>query len=89
MKGLFDRWLSPIGEMARGFLLGNLAEPIMEERAKLQDTLLALLYADLLGLPLPGRFYALGLLPFFYRQLPGWKRRRLAEKDLTVVQDIM
>ncbi|MCL4425575.1 MAG: hypothetical protein M1299_01640 [Firmicutes bacterium] len=89
MNSQFSRLLGPLGELTRGFLLGNLAEPVLQERARVQETLLALLYAELLGLPVPGRYYALGLLPFFCRELPGWKRRRLAEKDLTVVHDLM
>ena len=65
----------------RAFLLGGLAQPLVQERAAIVDGLSVTLFGGLFGLPGYGNYYGLRLLPVFTPHLLGARRRLLKEKD--------
>jgi hypothetical protein len=80
-------WTSRCIDSLREFLEGaTIREPMLvalKERAMLERTLLVVVFGDTLGIPMPGSYYSLRLLPHFFRLMEPWKRRMLREKDWT------
>ncbi len=73
------------GTAVREFLFGMFAHEqvleIREMRGKLENLFLIVIFGDMLGLPVLPPYYALRLLPYTLRTLPGWKRRVLRERQ--------
>ena len=71
-----------VREFFWGLFLFDLWRETRELQRKQEDALLALVYGELLGLPLLRSPYALHLLPHTLPKLGEWKKRQLAERDV-------
>jgi hypothetical protein len=56
---------------------------VLKEKASQEQLMLVVMFGDILGIPLPRPYYALKLLPYVWRRLPGWKRSVLRQRDWT------
>jgi hypothetical protein len=69
----------------REFLYGMLAYEHVEQardmRGSMENLFLAVIFGDMVGLPVLPPYYALRLLPHTMGALPGWKRRVLRERQ--------
>ena len=69
----------------REFLYGMFAYEHVEQardmRASMENLFLAVVFGDMVGLPVLPPYYALRLLPHTLLVLPGWKRRVLRERQ--------
>ncbi len=69
----------------REFLFGMFVHEHVVEirglRGKLENLFLVVVFGDMVGLPVLPPYYALRLLPYALRTLPGWKRRVLRERQ--------
>jgi len=75
----------PRFQALREFLFGMFAyehvEQAREMRTSMENLFLAVVFGDMVGLPVLPPYYALRLLPHTLRVLPGWKRRVLRERQ--------
>jgi hypothetical protein len=80
-------WRSRCIDSLRDFLEGAIIrEPTlvaMKERSMLERTLLLVVFGYTLGIPAPGSYYSLRLLPHLFMVMEPWKRRMLRERDWT------
>ena len=69
----------------REFLYGMFAYEHVEQardmRSSMENLFLAVIFGDMVGLPVLPPYYALRLLPHTMGVLPGWKRRVLRERQ--------
>ncbi len=68
-------------EVLYGMTAYEFAQHALHRRAEAETLLLALLFGDMLGLPLLPPYYHLRLLPHVIPQIGAWKRRVLRERS--------
>jgi hypothetical protein len=75
----------------KDFLFGFAAHDHMiyaaKTKAGLGDLMTAVMFGDMLGLPIFRPYYGMRLLPHVLPRLQGWKRRMLKERDLVDALD--
>src|SRR5207302_1130146 len=85
---LIARWTRLRGAIAQ-FLYGltgyEFARHALEMRHELESVFMVVTFGDLIGVPVLPPYYSLRLLPYVTRQIAGWKRRMLRERDVTDV----
>jgi hypothetical protein len=76
-----------LGAALREFVYGmtgyEFARQAIETRAALENIFMAVVFGDMIGLPVIPPYYSLGLLPFVTPEILTWKRRVLRERDFT------
>ncbi len=78
----------------KDFLFGALYMDLYRESARLareyRDLINLLLLGEFLGVPILSTTVTLKLIPYLYGDIADWKRRQMAERDVTdEVPDIM
>ncbi|HLH26792.1 MAG TPA: hypothetical protein VK066_30065 [Chloroflexota bacterium] len=73
-------WLGALRELFYGMTGYEFAQHARQLRAERETLLLALVFGDMLGLPVLPPYYSLRLLPYAVPELERWKRRVLRER---------
>ncbi len=86
--------LKKIIQSFKEFLFGAFYMDLYRDSARMareyKDFINLLLLGEFLGLPILSTSITLRLIPYLYGDLANWKRRQLAERDVTdEVPDIM
>jgi hypothetical protein len=73
--------LRALREFFYGMFAFEHVEQARDIRASLETLFLAVLFGDMVGLPVLPPYYALRILPYTLSALPGWRRRVLRERQ--------
>jgi hypothetical protein len=76
-----------LGEIIYGATVYEMVRDLKKERAQINHLFVLVTFGDFLGVPILPPYYTLRLLPFMLKDMPGWKRSLLREKDLTDLCD--
>ena len=76
-------FLKFIREFLYGLLIHEMDLEMKKERGHLDNLFMAIVFGDLIGVPLLPPYYSMRLLPYLVPSIETWKRRILREKDLT------
>lgn len=78
----WHRWLKALKNFFYGMTAYEFERHALEERARLEDLFVLIIFGDLLGIPLLPPYYSLRLLPYAVPRLGAWKRRMLRERHV-------
>jgi hypothetical protein len=81
LRARLERAWRTLGEILYGLTGYEFALHALHRRAEVENLLLALLFGDMLGLPILPPYYSLRLLPYVVPQIAAWKRRVLRERS--------
>ena len=76
-----------LGEMIYGATIYEMVRDVQQERGRVENLFVLMVFGDLLGVPVLPPYYALRLLPFVVPSIETWKRSMLRERDLTDLAD--
>lgn len=85
-KASLSRWQRALAWL-RGFFYGmflyEFERTFRKERGQLEQLFMALVFGDMVGLPILPPYYTLRLLPYVIPVYHRWKHSVLRERDLT------
>ncbi len=76
-----------LGQIFYGATVYEMRRDLLKERAHLERLFILTVFGDLLGVPVLPPYYMLRLLPYVVKDIEGWKRSMLREKDITDLCD--
>lgn len=82
-----QRAITALGQMLYGATVYEMVRDLHKERAKLEHLFVAVVFGELLGIPVLPPFYTLRLLPYVLPHIEGWRRSMLRERDFTDLCD--
>jgi hypothetical protein len=75
-------WAQTIREFLWGMTGYEFAQHAVEMRSTMESLFMAVLFGDMVGIPVLPPYYALRLLPWVVPNVETWKRRVLRERAL-------
>ncbi len=69
-------------EVLWGLFIFDLYTENMKMRVRYNDAVNLLIFSETLGIPLMNSYVSMRLLPYFFGELEGWKRREMREREV-------
>ena len=69
-------------EVLWGLFMFDLYTENMKMRIRYNDAVNLLIFSETLGIPLMNSYVSMRLLPYFFGELEGWKRREMREREV-------
>lgn len=76
-----------LGQIIYGMTIYEMVRDLQKERSAINRLFVLVVFGDLLGLPILPPYYTLRLLPYIVKDLEGWRRSMLRERDFTDLCD--
>jgi len=76
------RVLKVLKEMLWGLFFFDLYTENTKMRIRYNDAVNLLIFSETLGIPLMNSYVSMRLLPYFFGELEGWKRREMREREI-------
>lgn len=76
-----------LGQIFYGMTIYEMVRDLQKERSAINRLFVLVVFGDLLGLPILPPYYTLRLLPYIVKDLEGWRRSMLRERDFTDLCD--